>query len=334
MFHKTSLRLTGLYLLIIMAISLFFSVILYSLAAHEIDRSFQRQGVIINSLPDDQLLVPKSLQQRLAEGRRSASDEAKAHLALNLVFANVGILILAGGLSYILAKRSLEPIERAHHELEQFTADASHEMRTPLAAMRSEIEVALMDKKLSAKDARAVLQSNLEEVENLTNLTSGLLSLARLEEGALDVRLQKLQPVISHAVKTVSRLADQKSIAIRAPKRLKDNALFDASTLEQVMIILLENAIKYSPQKTAVGITATKRRDQVSIQISDEGQGIEPRELSRIFDRFYQADASRTGGGHGLGLPIAEKLVELQSGTINVKSQPGKGSTFTVCLRA
>lgn len=332
MFHKTTLRLTGLYLLIIMAISLFFSVVVYSLATLEVDRTVQRQSLIISDLPDDQVLLP-SLQRRLAEGRRSAADEAKAHLAFNLAVANVGILVLAGGFSYVLAKRSLEPIEKAHRELEQFTADASHELRTPLAAMRSEIEVSLMDKKLSAKDARAVLESNLEEVDSLTNLTAGLLSLARLEDGVLDIKEQHVQPVLQRALKLVETQGREKAIRFSIPKNVPQNARFDSGALEQVLVILLQNAVKYSDQKATIIVTIETKRDVVRVSVVDTGKGISSESLPHIFDRFYQADTARSGNGHGLGLSIAKRLTELQGGSLSVQSIEGKGSTFIICLR-
>lgn len=209
MFHKTSLKLTAVYLLIIMLISLFFSITLYSLSAHEFDRGFRSQDVLFD---DEQLSRPISngFQKRFIESRDEASREAKVRVLAGLAIINIVILFVGGGLSYVLARRSLEPIEEAHRVLERFTADASHELRTPIAAMKTEIEVALMQPNLSIKDAKISLRSNLEEIDSLTELTSGLLSLARQEEGLLDLHTCQVKSIVMDAVDKIQPIAKLK----------------------------------------------------------------------------------------------------------------------------
>lgn len=337
MFHKTVLRLTGLYLVIIMSISVLFSATLFTLSARELDRGFRRQGAFISEAPSDGTFIPLSLQRQFLQNRDEVSVEAKAHMFTNLVLANLGIFVLAGGLSYILAKRSLEPIEEAHRSLEQFTADASHELRTPIAAMKSEIEVTLMQPKISDKDSRELLISNLEEIDSLTKLTSDLLSLARLEELQLDLSSQQLKPIISSVIKKLSSVAENRNMSIQASyteKHIKARA--DKSALSEALIILIDNAIKYGDKDSTVSVTVVRVRDQVSISVTNQGAGIKPDAIAHVFDRFYRVDGSRSNStaGHGLGLAIAKQLIERQRGRISITSEPGATTVVTITLPA
>lgn len=337
MFHKTVLRLTGLYLIIIMSISVLFSATLFTLSARELDRGFRRQGAFISEFPSDGTLIPPSLQRQFLQNRDEVSVEAKAHMFTNLVLANLGIFVLAGGLSYILAKRSLEPIEEAHRSLEQFTADASHELRTPIAAMKSEIEVALMQSKISDKDSRELLTSNLEEIDSLTKLTSDLLSLARLEELKLDLGPLQLKPTISSVIKKLSPVAEKKNMSIQVSYTEKDTkARADKRALSEALIILIDNAIKYGDKDSTVSVAIVRARDRVRISVTNQGVGIRPDAIKHVFDRFYRSDSSRsnTTTGHGLGLAIAKQLIERQRGCISIDSVPGAATVATITLQA
>lgn len=316
-----------------MAISLFFSAGIYQLASRELSRGYRNQVGVIE---DDPFEVPQVLQQRLKDSRLALIDEARSSLLTSLAMTNLAILVLGGGLSYFLARRSLEPIEKSHKALERFTADASHELRTPLAAMKSEIEVALMQTKLSNKEVHDVLKSNLEEVDSLTRLSDNLLSLARLEELDLNFSKVSAKKLVDESVKKVSEQAKDKSIEIIVKSQNKNIQIeADRNLCEQVLIILLDNAIKYSSKKSEVVVNIEQNRSNVNIAISDSGSGISKEEQQHIFERFYRADSSRsksTKNGHGLGLAIAKQLAEKQGGSIAVKSMVSQGSTFTLVL--
>lgn len=333
MFKSALFKLTAIYLLVIMAISLFFSAGIYQLASRELSRGYRSQVGVIE---DDPFEVPVVLRQRLKDSRLALIDEARSSLLTSLAMTNLAILVLGGGLSYFLARRSLEPIEESHKALERFTADASHELRTPLAAMKSEIEVALMQKKLSSKEAQDVLKSNLEEVDSLTRLSDNLLNLARLEELDLNISKINAQKLVDQSIRKVEEQAKDKSIKISVKsvdKKIQLEA--DTDLCEQVLIILLDNAIKYSSKKSEVIVNIEQNRSNVNIEISDSGAGISKEEQQHIFERFYRADSSRnksTKNGHGLGLAIAKQLAEKQGGSITVKSTVGKGSAFTLVL--
>lgn len=333
MFHKTSLRLTGLYLTILMVISFSFSAALYSLAMREFDRGFRRQTEFINQLPPEEFLPP-SFQRQFVASRNILVREAKTRIISELLFVNIAILFLGGGLSYYLAKRTLEPIEDAHTSLERFTADASHELRTPIAAMKSEIEVALLQPKLKVSETKELLRSNLEELDRLTLLTDGLLAIARHEEKPLELKSQPLVTVAEEAFSQIKAAAKEKDITVAVDIDTQLKATFDKQSLREVLVILLDNAVKYSRSKSTVEMQAKTKKEGVAITIIDHGIGIKPEDLPHVFERFYRAEVSRSQAtkGHGLGLAIAKQLLKRQGATVTLASQPGKITTATVIL--
>jgi signal transduction histidine kinase len=243
---------------------------------------------------------------------------------------------LLGGIgSYLLARRTLEPIEAAHEAQTRFTADASHELRTPLAAMRAETEVALRNSKLSAKEARELLHSNLEELTRLTGLSEGLLQLARGADDGNTHELLSLSLIIEQALAQVRPLAQAKAITIRLESATALKVLGNIGQLTQAVVILLDNAIKYSPRKTTVAVSVTQDHQYVRVSVADHGRGISETDLPHVFERFYRADSARTQAdvsGHGLGLSIAEQIVTAHGGHLEAQSTLGKGSRFTMLL--
>lgn len=331
MFHKTTLRLTTLYLVIIMVISLFFSAIVYTLTSRELDRGFRRQNMSLVDPIDDSPMA--DFRRQLASGRADLLDDAESRVLGNLILINLLVLVVGGGLSYLFAKQSLEPIEKAHKSLEQFTADASHELRTPIAAMKSEIEVALLQKKLSASDAKKVLESNLEELNTLTDLTDGLLQLARLEADSVSLTSVKVEPVIAQAIKRVSGPAKKRKITFKHVAHSVTVRGHRPSLIE-VFTIVLDNAVKYADEDSEVQISPQDKGSIAYITITSTGQTIGRDDLDNIFHRFYRADSSRSSQntkGHGLGLAIAKDLIERQGGTIQITSK-ARATTVTIAV--
>ena len=267
----------------------------------------------------------QQLQQNIDALKKSALER--------LVILNVAVFVVGAVLCSYLARRTLRPIEAAMEAQARFASDASHELRTPLTVMQAENEGALRMLDLS-DSARAVLKSNLEEISQLRELTEGLLRLAR------DTEDMSLEPVwidglVEKAKKSVAKLASTKAIRIQVTVP-HIQALADEPSLTQSIVILLDNAIQYSPEKSSVYIEGRAGSKQVTIHVRDEGPGIESTDLKHIFDRFYRAEQTREQHpmGHGLGLSLAQKLVKLQHGSIMVESTPGRGSTFTIKLQA
>lgn len=334
-FHKTSLRLAGLYLAILMTISLFFSLTLYNTSMNELERGLRRPTQAFNSP-----IVPgfsADIRQQLLAERQDQYDQARDHIVGQLVMINIAILVGGGLLCYYLALRTLKPIEEAHEAQSRFTADASHELRTPITAMRSENEVALMDPKLSLATAKKQLQSNIEELEKLTNLSDGLLRLAQVENNHLIKSPVELQGLIDNAISRVLPHAEKKHMLVESKIKTKSKVSGDEASLIEALVTILDNAVKYSPDKSTVHIDVKDAHHGVTIAIKDTGIGIKASEVAHIFDRFYRADTSRTKQnveGYGLGLALAKSIIEAHSGKITVDSKPGVGSTFTLTLPA
>lgn len=331
--HKPSLKLAGLYLAIMMAISIFFSIDIYRVSVQVINRDFHDQGVFVAHLMD--FGIPPPTEQQFLQNRQQSNHDAKTRLLEQLIFTNIAIFVGAGFLSYYLARRTLEPIEEAHEALSRFTADASHELRTPIAAMQTETEVALMNPKITLEEAKSRLRSNLEELGKLTVLTEGLLRLARLSDNGLEKTDVSIESIIDKAVSRVMPSAEKKRILIKTEDKTKAMIEADEASLVEALVTVLDNAVKYSPEKTEVKIKVKKDANSVSMQIADQGIGIKATELPYIFERFYRADSARskqTVDGYGLGLAITKNVLEIHNGTISATSKPGKGSIFTISL--
>lgn len=338
MLHKAATKLALLYLAIIMGISFFFSVNLYQLSMQELDRGLRRpaKGSLLDSLSDQQISLPFSLQQLLAQQERQY-HLAKSHIINRLVIINVLILVGGGFLSYYLAMRTLKPIEEANEAQSRFTADASHELRTPIAAMQSEIEVALMNPKLTLDEAKDRLRSNLEELARLTELSEGLLRLAQLDNNDLGKEPVSIAALAQKALDRTLPLAEKNNILITNAVTGNASVIGDEASLTEVLVILLDNAIKYSPERSEVTLTADKQQKQIILRVKDHGIGIKATELPHIFDRFYRADTARSkqkSHGYGIGLAIAKNIIEAHGGKITAQSKPGAGSTFSVTLPA
>lgn len=330
MFQRASVRLTGLYLMIIMSISLIFSFGLYQLASREIEQGIRRP----NSFA--QIIRLNNLEglQDFVLGQEKAIYDAKRDIKVSLTFINLFILISGGLLSYFLARRSLRPIERAHEAQSRFTSDASHELRTPIAAMRLENEIALTDPKLTVKLAKTQLESNIEELDKLTSLTEGLLQLSRLENEELIVEKSNIKKIITAAIDRNQKELDKKKQTIEW-KSQSIPIVTNEEALVTAVATIINNASKYSKDKAKIKITTKRHRNDAEIAITDSGIGISKLDQVKIFDRFYRADLSRAKNnqsGYGIGLSIAKESISALGGTLEVESELGKGSTFTITL--
>lgn len=333
MFHKASLRLASLYLAVIMLISLFFSINIYQLSVDELDRGFRNPDLSQEGGPID--LLPQNVRRQWLQDQEYAYGEAKSRTFDRLLITNVFIFVVGGAISYYLARRTLQPIEEAHAAQSRFTADASHELRTPIAAMQTEIEVTLMDPKLTLAKTKKVLNSNLEELSKLTDLTEGLLKLAQLENTDIEQTNIPVSELIDQSLGRVESAANAKNISLVRDDKAKTTILGDKSSLVEATVTLLENAIKYSPAKTEVKIVSAIDGNNVVIQVIDQGMGIKAKDQKHIFERFYRADSARSKNetdGYGVGLAIAKNIVELHGGSIGVSSKPNNGSIFTISV--
>lgn len=214
---------------------------------------------------------------------------------------------------------------------QQFTADASHELRTPLTTIRGNIDLLQRQPPIDEEDRDDVLADTAEETERLMRLVNNLLVLARADtKRELKLEPVEAQPLIEDVYKQVKRLAPQRAITCADIPNGVISANRDA--FKQVLLALLDNAVKHTPPEAAITINAVQNNGQFSVSVADTGPGIPPANLPHVFDRFFQASSSRSGGGYGLGLSIAKELTEAQGGAIAVQSEAGNGATFTVTL--
>lgn len=330
-FLKTATaRLALSYLAIIMLMSLGFSFVFYNTSYRALGRQLPppnafelraRNGTFGNTQSIDEFL-----RERIDEGRRE--------LALRLIGLNVLILVGGSFVSYYLARRTLRPIEENMEAQNQFVSDASHELRTPLTALQITNEVALRKSKVSSNEAKDIFRHNINEVTKLRQLTDSLLNLAKTDGGVPDFASIDISDVVSDALNKVVNIALEKEITVddKVPKiAIKGNK----DCLSQAVAVILDNAIKYSPAKSSIQVTARQDAKYALLSVKDEGIGIKAVHLPHIFDRFYRADSSRsrhTVEGFGIGLALAKKIVEQHNGRIIAVSTPSKGSTFTLRL--
>lgn len=322
-------RLALSYLAVIMTLSLAFSVIIYVITSAQLNRPLP-PGEHYQQPPE---LVERQFSRRLEQRNR----ETRGSVIMSLIVLN-GVMLLVGyWLSVLLARRTLEPIERSIEQQAQFVSDASHELRTPLAALLLVNEVALRKSTLTEKKARQVLSQNVAEIKKLTELSNSLLDLAKSEGVVTDPELVNPAALIEEVVTRSTPAAQAKRVRFvcdnQSPTR---DVLLQANAVRQILAIFVDNAIKYAPPKNGeVNVRANRKKHALKFTVRDNGPGIALGDQKHIFERFYRTDAARTRtdvSGHGLGLAIAKSLSDRCGYTIRIKSQPPNGAEFTLVV--
>jgi two-component system sensor histidine kinase CiaH len=323
MFRSAIIKLTIAYLAIIMFLSLGFSLMLYRISDTELSNGLRRpqQNVFRETSMYD---FDSFRTDRLKEGRENLQE--------SLIILNIATFLGGLVLSYFLAQKTLGPIEEAYESQSRFASDASHELRTPLTAMKTEIEVTLRDKNLTLKDAKDQLKSNLEEVDKLRNLSDSLLMLAKDDHSKLSLKKHNLDKILASAISRVEDIAVKRDIAIEL-ENSNLHIVADETSFTELIVIILDNAVKYSPNGKPIKISYSVSDQKVDIVVADKGKGIADEDLPHIFDRFYRADESRTrvgAGGYGLGLSIAKKIALTNRAKVFVLETSKRGTSFAV----
>ena len=240
-----------------------------------------------------------------------------------VVLGFVAVLI-SSAIGYYMAGRALVPLKEAYDKQKQFAADASHELRTPLAVVMASADLLLADPSIKEPFLRQVLEDLKSEVKKMTNLVSDLLMVARSDNNALKVKIQRLDltEILKQVIRTMTPIAEKKNIRLAGEDFRKAMINADEQKIKQLAIILVDNAIKYTPEGGAVLVRLEKAdNSRVVFAVMDSGIGIAPEDLDKVFERFYRVDKARSRemGGNGLGLAIAAEIVKLHEGKISVK---------------
>lgn len=243
----------------------------------------------------------------------------------------LGGLLLVALASLYLSRRAIRPVETSISQQRAFVAAASHELRTPVAAVRANAEV-LADAELG--DFTPYLGAIDQESRRMSRLVGDLMDLARADAGEMPVKAEPVgaSEVAASAVQAMEPLAQHQGIALDMALE-PANITGDGQRLKQVLIILLDNALRYTPSGGKVSLVCTPKGHQVSLQVIDDGPGIPDVHKAQVFDRFYRIAADRPADGCGLGLSIARELVERMRGELLLTDAPGGGCVFEVRLR-
>lgn len=309
-FQQAALRLTVWYLAVLVLVSFAFSVALYRFASNEVARGVDRHVGTLQRLP---FLSQQDLRD-IRAGRDLLIEEGNRALVQKLAWFNLAVALVGGLAAYLLARRTLEPIEEAHSHEQRFVADASHELRTPLTVLRSELEVSLRSTKATRESQRRTIESSLEEVIRLERLTTSLLALSKgeavLSRG--DLEPVSVSAVVEKVVKRLGLPGDRVRVEV-------DSIRSEPTLLLELLTILIDNAVKYGAN-APVCVRTKLESGRVVLEVENEGSPLAPEVLENAFERFYRGDSSRSSEGAGLGLSIAQGLARNLGGTIRLKN--------------
>ncbi len=316
MFRRARRRLTLLYIALFALALTVFSVAFYVVFSTVLAPTFD--------------IAPELTSGQAAE---AAYQATLSRVGLALVVGDLVVLALVGVAAWVLASWTLRPLRAAHDRQRAFVASASHEMRTPLTAIRASAEAALLGAP-PVDPLREAIESIAAASASLARLTDDLLLLARADEGLLAPRTEvtDLSVLVAEALETVAAgLPDGPRPVVRLASDLAVRA--DPEEVRRIVINLIENAYRYGGSKVEVRITTLAADREVITEVRDDGPGIAAADVDRIFVPFYRVRPDAAGpAGSGLGLAIARSLAERNGGRLTVASSPGGGSTFRLSL--
>jgi signal transduction histidine kinase len=312
-------------------------VALAAAQAGEVDRHFK-----VNSDDSNERKFEAHAERfRLADGRsyvavavadRFELEDRYASLIVMFAAAAVAAIVLISAVGWFLARKSIEPIERNMALLRQFVADAAHELRTPVAVLRSRADVALQRERDPAAYVDVLTAVGLES-ERMGRIVNDLLMLARADAGERAIAPTRLyvDDVALDAVASVRVLAERGGVDLEVSVFEESAAVADPVLVRQLLVILLDNAVKFTQPGGRVWLSVRPEEGRATVTVADTGVGIASGELPRIFDRFYRGDdARRRADGAGLGLSIAKWITDAHGAEISLESVLGEGTRVTV----
>lgn len=313
-FKRARLRLTIYYIAIMAVILAAFSLFLYFSLTKNITDNLEND----TNLSDNQV-VSNTIDQ----------------IQTTILSVDAVVLFLVAGLSYVLAGKTLKPIQAALEAQTQFTADASHEFRTPLAIIKYNGDIALKNSKLTIDEAREVIGSSVEEAEHMSAIVERLLMLARNENGWNNLGMEQLdlKDLLEKAVRSMSVLAENKNLVLKIKRTEPVKVSGNPGSLNEMILNILQNSIDYTPAGGRITVELFQKDRYARMVVSDTGIGISADDMPHIFERFYKSDKARTlKQGGGLGLSIVQNILQKHKGTIEITSEPDKGTKVSVSL--
>jgi signal transduction histidine kinase len=310
---RLTLAYAGILFLLLVAFSIVVYVLLSMVVMQDVEPYRDEPGVVL-----------------------AAQSMLKVYILRLAVVDAVGLLVIVAA-SFFLAKTTLRPLERAIALQRQFTGDASHDLRTPLAVIRTETSAALHEKPSSLADYAETLHIIDQQAQRMERLIDQLLTLSHLDaDSALEREPTDLTVVANGVVRELQPLANARSIELTVTRAESAVVMGDGLKLSQLVGNLLDNAIKYSPKETKVAVSVWQARDCAYVAVKDQGNGIAPDAVDNIFQRHKNNNGATTNGQsvHGLGLPLCRWIARAHGGDVIVESLQGQGSTFTVQLPA
>jgi len=285
--------------------------------------------VVLRRTPDGGMLVV---------GQSLAPEETALRTLVLVLVGGGGLgLLLSLGAAWFLSGRALVPIQQAFQRQQEFVADASHELRTPLTVLRSATDLLDQHRDEPLEHNGELFDDVRGEIARMERLAQDLLTLARSDTGGLELMTAPLDvaDIASEVVRRTTPLAQSKGVQLTLRAEPQASTVeADPDRLQQVFLILIDNAIKHTPPGGDVSVQVQRHGQSSQVVVADTGTGIAPEHLPRIFDRFYRADRarSRDGGGTGLGLAIAKMLIEAHGGQLQLASTLHVGTQVTVSL--
>lgn len=316
-FHKATLLLTFKYSVLIFLLLFFVSILIYIVFSLKL-------GLTVGDGP---------LAGLFAEGGRSHEESESLFEAL--ITVNMTVWLLASVLSYFLARNTLRPIEEIHKKQEDFVADVAHELRTPLAVMKTGAETVLRAER-SCKAYKEFINESLEEIEHITIISNDLLTLLKYKNTQYESKVSlDLSEMVQVQTKRFKEYALAKNVSLTENIQADVFVKGIANDLERLLLNLIKNAVDYNKDHGSVHIALSQDDDCVVLAVSDTGIGMNEVDLVHAFDRFYKADIARArlvNVGSGLGLSIVKEIVDSHDGSIKIDSVVDEGSVFTITL--
>lgn len=270
------------------------------------------------------------ITMQFARNITSEKDMLRTLLLILIIGSSIGS-VCAVGAGFFLAKRALVPIKKAWQKQQQFVSDASHELRTPLAVIQTKTDLLWRSPNSTIQDKAVDISVISKEGRRLSKLVANLLTLARSDSDQLELEKKEfsLSHLLNELIEHYSEIAlyQEKELVLDAPSSIL--LIGDKERIHQLMVILLDNAIKYTNEGGKILISCSQTSNSVLLKVQDNGIGIEEEYIPKIFDRFFQVDKSRTEvAGAGLGLAIANWIIDKHHGKVKVQSKVGGGTCF------